>query len=323
VSIKIGIIDLCTSHPSAFVPILREYGCEITAVYDSGQTRSAEFLRQFAQEKNIPHICSTVEEMVPLVDAVTIHGADWDTHIDRAKPFVESGKYVCIDKPMVGRVGDVDRLLGLDRRFPNRIFGGSSCVFVEETLRLAQAARVENDRLVTALASGPNDLFSYGIHTVELLQAIVGYDAESVTCLSAASLGNYLVHFARGIDAHLHLHTPHHAWFAMINMARQGVITTTLDTSKLYRALLRKFMDFCKSGSGLADWSLSDALQPILTAIAMQKSSAAPGQPIRLSSLAAGDGFSGNDFARRYSLAREQGKMIYKLEEQVRWEIPS
>ena len=36
--------------------------------------------------------------MVAAVDGAIVHSCDWDTHITKARPFVEAGKSVLIDK---------------------------------------------------------------------------------------------------------------------------------------------------------------------------------------------------------------------------------
>ena len=61
---KIGVVDLYTSHPENFVPILRELGCEIRCVWDSGDVRPPGFAEEFARKFNIPHVCESLQEMV-------------------------------------------------------------------------------------------------------------------------------------------------------------------------------------------------------------------------------------------------------------------
>ena len=66
---RLGIVGLCTSHPSKWVPIIRtlvEEKCvdiEIAAVWDSGQTRPAGFARLFADEYHIASAIDKLEDM--------------------------------------------------------------------------------------------------------------------------------------------------------------------------------------------------------------------------------------------------------------------
>ena len=41
---KIGLVDLDTSHPASWIPILREYGHEIVGVVDHGNVHPQYFL---------------------------------------------------------------------------------------------------------------------------------------------------------------------------------------------------------------------------------------------------------------------------------------
>lgn len=313
---KIGLVDLCTSHPHKFVPLLQKLGCEVAAVWDSGDAREPGFAAEFAEQFDIPHVCRDLAEMVELVDAVTIHSADWGRHIERAEPFLAADKFVCIDKPMVGSVADVERLLDLDRRCPGRIFGGSSCAVTEPLLHLRDEATAVGP-IIAALVSGPNDLFSYGIHSVELAQAILGYDAESVTCLRPEPLGNYLVRFSSGRDLHLHMHTPSHAWFICVQTTEGGPMTAVLDPARLYQDFLQRFIDFTEGRPG--DWLLSERLQPIYTAIAMDRARSRPGEEVRLDTLQPEDGFDGAAFTRAYREARDRGANLYLEQKLQRW----
>jgi hypothetical protein len=315
-ALRIGIVDLCTSHPAAFVPILRERGCEITCVWDSGQTRPADYAQTFAREFSIPHVCGNLSEMIGKVDAVTIHGADWGRHLEHAAIFVEAGIPVCIDKPVVGSVGDLEKIIALDRLHPGLIFGGSSCQFAEEVVKL-NSELADAGAIVSAAAVGCNDLFSYGIHNVELLQAVVGYDAQAVQCRREGPLGDYFVRFARGFEGRLLMHNPAHGWFLSVNTFKKGVLSTGIDSKKLYRAFLARFIQFINGQ--LPDWSLVDSLQPIRVAIAMDQARHKPGEWARLDELSAESGFDGAQFAQAYREARDRGGSLYQEQMKLRW----
>jgi hypothetical protein len=313
---KIGIVDLCTSHPENFVPILRDLGFEVRCVWDSGDTRPPGFADEFAKKFNIPKVCKALEEMVGEVDAVTVHGANWDTHIDRALPFIEAGKYVCIDKPIVGKVADVNRLIEIGIKHPGKIFGGSACQFAEEIVKMASDLAGAG-KIISALAIGCNDLFSYGIHNVEVAQAVLGYDVQFVECLDDTRLGNYRVHFARGFDLHLHMHNPRHGWFVLVNTMEKGILSTGIDVGKLYRAFLGRFVDFIDGK--VPGWSLADRLQPILVAIAMNRARTMIGRRVYLEDLHQDEGFDGYWFSDAYRNSRSRGSNIYSELTMPRW----
>src|SRR5689334_24844046 len=61
-------------------------------------TQDAELTAKLCRACRIKNACSTVEEMVSEVDAVLIARDDWETHYGLARPFLEAGKHVFVDK---------------------------------------------------------------------------------------------------------------------------------------------------------------------------------------------------------------------------------
>ena len=54
--IGIGFVDLDTSHPTYWTPILRELGYHIAGVFDSGTVYPAGHAQQFAVQHGIPRV---------------------------------------------------------------------------------------------------------------------------------------------------------------------------------------------------------------------------------------------------------------------------
>ena len=112
---NIGIVDLDTSHPSSWLPIERELGHTIAGIYDGGAIHPAGYARTFAKEHGIDRVFETLEDMVEHVDMAIIHSCNWDMHVPNARPFIDAGKAVLIDKPHRGQSGGssaVHRLVG-------------------------------------------------------------------------------------------------------------------------------------------------------------------------------------------------------------------
>ena len=47
---KIGIVDVDTSHPQNWIPLERELGHEVVGIWDGGAVHPPEYVRQFAEE---------------------------------------------------------------------------------------------------------------------------------------------------------------------------------------------------------------------------------------------------------------------------------
>ena len=299
--LRIGLVDLCTSHPGSFVPILRQMGkVEVAAVYDSGAARPDGYAAQFAAEHGIPAACERLEDMPALVDAAIVHSADWDNHLDRARPFIEAGKPVWIDKPIVGNLRDLNELLNLEAKHGTLIMGGSSLRWAVEVRELRERL-AERGEVVSAFFSGPGDFFNYGIHTVEMMGGLLGAGIRSVAWVASHG-GTDVFHAAYGDGriALFQLGSPHHQW-QMTVTTTGGVETATVDAGKLYEALLRTYLGAIAAGE--APLPLRDVLDSIKVALAA-KVSRRTRQPVFLDELTDEERFDGHAFNAEYARGR-------------------
>ena len=114
---RLGLVGLCTSHPGSWVPVIRQMSeekvvdVEVTAAWDSGETRPEGYAEEFCEEHDIPNPVRVLQDMLELVDGVIVHTTNWDRHVEQARPFVEADKAVLVDKPIVGNMRDAAQLL--------------------------------------------------------------------------------------------------------------------------------------------------------------------------------------------------------------------
>jgi hypothetical protein len=181
--IRVGLVDLDNAHPVAYTPILQRLDdVRVTAVYDHGDVQSPEFVLRFAQGNGIERVCHSLEELVGAVDVGMLHGQNWDKHVERARPFLEAGKPVFIDKPIVGRRRDAEALLALAQRTGTPVLGGSALRFANEVA----ATRIERagwGRIYSAYLCGPGDFFNFGSHFMAVVGGFFGARVEAATWL--------------------------------------------------------------------------------------------------------------------------------------------
>jgi len=299
--LRMGLVDLCTSHPGSFVPILRQMdGVEVAAVYDSGAARPDGYAEQFAAEHAIPHACERLEDMLDLVDAAIVHSADWDSHLDRARPFIEAGKPVYIDKPVVANLRDLNELLNLEAKHGTLIMGGSSLRWAAEVQELRDRV-AERGEVVSAFGSGPGDFFNYGIHTIEMLGGLLGSGVRSVTWVASRGTTDvFHAAYSDGRMALFQLGSPHHEWQVTVTTTGGGA-TATVDAGKLYEALLRHYLAALETGQ--APVPLRDVLESIQVALAA-KVSRRTRQPAFLDELTEDERFDGHAFNAEYARGR-------------------
>lgn len=302
---RIGIVDLDTSHPQNWIPILRELGHEIVGVWDGGAVHPAEYVAKFAVERGIPRVYSTLAELVPEVDGAIIHGCDWDTHVAKARPFVEAGKSVLIDKPIAGTLSDLKQLLAWNREGA-RITGGSSLRFCVEAMEWLSQPVEERGTPHTAFCGCGTDEFNYGIHAYSLLSAIMGPGIQSVRHLGEGTQRRIQVNWNDERKAILTIggavgYVP----FYITIVTAKGISHLKPDAGKLYRALLETVLPYLAGETDTPPLPFETLLEPELCALAARQSWLNGNSEVALSELNDIDaGYDGAEFAVGYQKMR-------------------
>lgn len=140
-----------------------------------------ETVRRWAGQTGVQHIAETPEEMLGRVDGVLIctwHGKD---HAALARPFVEAGLPVFVDKPFTESSQEAKELLTLAEITGSVLFSSSPWKWSPAVLDLMAQSPGLGD-IKTCIASGPylDSPYFYTTHMVETGQAILGPGAVSV-----------------------------------------------------------------------------------------------------------------------------------------------
>lgn len=307
-SFNLGIVGLCTSHPEKWVSLIRQLTADerldivIRAVWDSGQVRPEGFARDFGRRHDIPHVVSDLADMLELVDGVIIHSIDWDRHVEQARPFVEAGKSLLIDKPLIGNRRDARQLLEWAAQ-SCRITGGSSLRFALEIQEYLARPAADRGELHTAIAGCGTDEFGYGIHAYSLLHGLMGSGATSVRHLSSANQTLAKVEFGDGRVGLVSVGGGAKLPFHVTAIATKSVTHITVDPRRLYRALLEKCLPYLTGRQEEPPLSMNVLLEPEFTALAALNSRSDQGVEFFLSELRDEDpGYDGPRYAAQYRL---------------------
>ncbi len=309
-SFKLGLVGLCTSHPSKWVPLIRQLSAErhldigVCAAWDSGQTRPVGFAKQFCVEHSIPRAFDRLDDMAGEVDGVIIHTADWDQHVPQARVFVEAGKSVLIDKPLVGNVRDAKQLLDWAAA-GHRITGGSSLRFAREVRDWLARPVAERGELQTAFAGCGTDEFNYGIHAYALLSAMMGPGASSAQYLGTCGQRLVKVTWSNGKMGFLSVGQAAPLPFHVTAVTTTTVFQAIVDPDHLYRGLLEVCLPYLCGITNTPPLPLDQLLEPELVAFAARQSWLHQGAVVKLNELSPKDpGYDGNAFAEAYRHAR-------------------
>lgn len=305
---KVGHVDLDTSHPGNWIPIVRDLGYEVVGVYDGGTVWPEGYAEEFAEEHRVPRVYESLVEMAKDVDIAIVHSCNWDLHVERAEPFVTEGKAIFVDKPMVGNLHDADRL----REWAQdgiRITGGSSVRYAYEVQQFLDEPEEERGRAHTVLCGCGVDEFNYGIHAYALMFGLMGAGVESVRYLGSSTQRQIEVVWRDSKRGILTIGpNPGYLPFYATVVSDKQVSYLELDNSRLYRALLEKVLPYL-AGEAEAPASLDDLLEVDLTAIAARMSWMRDGDRIFLSDVRSDDpGYDGRAFAESYRLRKLQGE---------------
>lgn len=309
-SFKIGLVGLCTSHPDAWVPQIRDMhttkqiDAEVVAAWDSGETRPAGFAREFCARHAIPHPVERLEELLDLVDGVIVHTTNWDRHIEQARPFVEAGKSVYLDKPVAGNLRDL--AVVMDWMKPGRrVTGGSVLRYCREVAEYLAVPVEQRGRIHTAYTAIGVDDFNYGIHAYALVSALLGPGIRAVRYLGSSGAKQLMIEWHTGEIALLTIGPAQWLPFTITAVSDRAVKQIETDNNRIYRSMLDAVMPYFTGRSDTPPIPPEVFLEPELAALAARMSWQNNGEKIFLSDLRLDDpGYDGTAFAREYLRAR-------------------
>lgn len=297
---RIGIVDLDTSHPPSWLPIERELGHEVVGVWDGGSVHPAGYAERFAREHGIPRVYRSLQEMAQDVDCAIIHGCDWDIHLAKAIPFVQAGKAVLIDKPLAGNRRDLEQIVRWAQSGV-RVTGGSSLRFCDEVQRRLVLPVEERGTPDTVVCGCAVDEFNYGIHAYSLLAGIMGGGAHSVQHIGKGALRRVVIRWNDGRMGIVVVGTAQrwHPFHATI-VTEKGVTQFQADASRLYRALLCATLPYLAGETDTPPVPIEQLVEPEWWAIAARQSWLDGDREVSLSEVAEEVGYDGAAFAQEY-----------------------
>lgn len=279
---KLGIIGSDNSHAEVFSKLanleegLNGYRIEdvqVTHIYGTDPQRTQEV----AVAGKIPHIVTELRDMIGKVDGVLCVWRHGGKHLADTLPFLEAGIPAFVDKPLACSVEDATRLIDAAQKAGVGFTSFSTlryCKSVTEFLGdLAQHAGT----LTAGASTGPADLkseyggiFFYGIHEVELMNAVWGYGCESVEAISHN--GNVVVvcKFATGPLVTLNMLGNASYVFHLAAFGKDGWQHLAVDSSTSYYEGMKVILRTLRGG----EWPLTreQLLEPIRILTAVNRS---------------------------------------------------
>jgi predicted dehydrogenase len=165
-------------------------GARVTHVW----TENPDYARRVASTTYIEHVVDRPEDVIGKVDGVVITTDIGETHLPLARPFIESGLPVFVDKPLADNESDLRAFCRYVQE--GRPVASSSCLrYAHE---ITELPRKEIGRIEFVNCIMAKSWERYGVHAMEGVYAIIGGGIESVFNIGVKGCDVVLVEYKSG-----------------------------------------------------------------------------------------------------------------------------
>jgi predicted dehydrogenase len=220
-------------------------GAQVTHVWCDDPADAAKV----ARAAYIPHVVARPEDVLGQVDAVIIPTDKGGEHVARARPFVEAGLPVFVDKPLVDRADDLAQFVRWQRS--GRAILSTSCMrYAREFVALRQRmAELGQLRLVTITTAKSWE--RYGIHALEAVYPLLrpgGWQSVANTGTVEANVVH--ARHADGIDVVLAAVADLYGAFGCMGLfgTKASITERFQDTFYAFKTQLVAFVDYLRTG---------------------------------------------------------------------------
>ena len=220
-------------------------GAKVTHVWCD----NAADARKVARAARVPHVVDRPQDVIGRVDAVIIPTDTGWEHVDRARPFVEAGLPLFIDKPLTDRQDHLRQFVAW-RRAGHPILSTSCMRYAKEFVAARrQLAEVGELRLITVTTSKSWE--RYGIHALEGVYPLLapgGWQWVANTGDRAANIVH--ARHAGGTDVVLAAVNDMLGAFGCLNChGTTGTLAARFaDTFHAFKAQLAAFVEYLRTG---------------------------------------------------------------------------
>jgi len=219
-----------------------------------------------AQCTFIPEVVQHPEDVIGKVDAVIIATDIGSEHVERARPFVEAGVPILIDKPLVDNAHDL-AIFNDWVANGKPIFSASSMRYAKEYIPY-QESTANLGTLRFASVTSSKDWDTYSIHALEGIYSIIG--PGFISCVNTGSEERNIVHYkhASGLDVVVAVIKDMSGGFCQITLAGTKSAAYIMPTDSYYsfKKLLVKFVEYLRTGIRPFPYEQTEELMRMLIA---------------------------------------------------------
>lgn len=279
--LKVGIIGLDTSHTIEFTRRMQAPDCpqdqkaEGLRVFNCMrflspfQTEPDQDKRQKQLEEWGVKVTRNLEEVLKGADAVMLEINDPSLHLGYFRKIMDGGKPIFLDKPPADNLKNAKEIINLAKEKKIKMFSSSSLRFAPQIVQLSR----ESAKPKVTMSTGPvgkalagSGIIWYGVHTVEMLQEIMGAGAKKVFARKDPLGLVATIEYSDGRRGIVQLNDGVYNYGIFIH-DEKGMKFLNVDTSRMYTDLLKKIKEFFQGGEPPVSLEESLEVQAILDAI--------------------------------------------------------
>ncbi len=244
-----AMLELC---PSESIPVylgkeprdkLRISGARVTHVYCNNRDDA----EKVAECSLVDNIVDSPEELIGKVDAVIIGTDTGSDHLSMARPFVESGVPLFIDKPLCDNEADLETFKQWIKEDNKPIMSSSCFRYAKEFLPYRISTHELGDLRFISMTIGKK-WETYGIHALEAIYPIAGPGFKTVRNTGTEERNIVHLTHSREIDIIIAV-IKDLKYGGMQIVGSEGYVNVGFqDTFFAFKAQLQAFIDFLRTG---------------------------------------------------------------------------
>ncbi|MDB6128429.1 MAG: oxidoreductase [Verrucomicrobia bacterium] len=201
-----------------------------------------------ARSSRIPHVVEKPTDVIGHVDAVIIATDIGGEHVERARPFIDAGLPVFVDKPLADNAADLKTFV--DWAAAGKAIMSSSCMRYAKEFLPYRLSTHELGELRFASVTTAKSWESYGIHALESIYPIFG--PGFISARNTGSAARNVVHLKhrRGADAVVVASSDMYGAFGCLQLGgTAGNAHVALgDTFFAFKSQLEAFIAYLRTG---------------------------------------------------------------------------
>jgi predicted dehydrogenase len=260
--LKVAMIGLDTSHSIQFSKRLNDPDCEPKFKVEGLKVVSCmRFKTPFQSKEGLDErqkqledwgikVTEDFDECIADCDAIMLEINDPQYHLEYFEKVANLGKPIFLDKPMADTYKSGKAIYDLAKKNNTKVFSSSSLRFVEAVLEAKK--EISEPEFVSTygalgIASSGSSVVWYGVHTMEMLQKLMGPGAISVKAAKDAKGVVSIVKYKNGQRGIVESNTGSSIYGGMVRTKGKAHLFS-VDMGMAYTLQLSEIAKFFKGG---------------------------------------------------------------------------